>query len=256
MLKQRKKVLLVISGTVVLLLGLMSAVVLAQSATPEAQTPESGATTEGTMPFSGLGRGFLGGMLGHHGGFGRSGDGDRDENLAEALGITVDELAAARQRAFETSVAEAVAAGDITQEQADELLAMHALKAYIDREALLAEALGMTVDELEAALDSGQSLSDLMTEKGIDAATLQTNMQAAYEAAIGRAVTDGVITQAQADELLSAQTGFGLFGGDGHGGRGHGGQGRGGHHGWNGAPDLDDTPTTPDSDTSETALDA
>ena len=109
----------------------------------------------------------------------------------------------------------------------------------------------MTVEALTAALEGGQSLSDLMTAAGIDADTLQTNIQAAHEAAIARAVADGVITQAQADAVLAQDTNFGLFGGGGGGGRGH--HGRGGS--WS-------TPSTPDSDsesddtTTDTGFDA
>jgi lambda repressor-like predicted transcriptional regulator len=150
-------------------------------------------------------------------------------------------------------LADAVTAGDITQEQADLMLAKHALRDVIDQEALLAEALGMTVEELAAALAGGKSLSELMTAAGIDADTLRTNVQTAYEAAVARAVADGVITQAQADAVLAQQSnGFGLFGGHGFGG--HGGGGRG-HHGRGGSWSLPSVPSAPDSDSDDTTTD-
>ena len=137
------------------------------------------------------------------------------------------------------------------------MVGKHALSDTISRTALVAEALGITTEELEAALADGQSLSELMTAAGIDADTLQTNVQAAYEAAVARAVADGVITQAQADAVLAQESnGFGLFGGHGFGG--HGG-GRRGHHGRGGSWS---TPSTPDSDsesddtTTDTGFDA
>jgi hypothetical protein len=240
--KQRKWPFLVMVGIVILLIGAMATVALAQTLTPEAEAPaetpaqEEDSAAADTRSFR-LGRGGFG----HFGG-----DSSRDEYLAEALGITVEELQAARQRAHAASIAAAVADGSITQEQADQLLAMHALRNAIDRQALLAEALGMTVDELEAALAGGQSLRDLMSEQGIDASTLQANVQAAYEAAVAQAVADGIITQAQADAILADGMGFGLF----DHGRGHGrGGGRGfGRGGWRGLPDL----TTPDTTTPET----
>ena len=55
-----------------------------------------------------------------HPGFGNS---DLQALLAEELGISIEELESAQQAAFETSVAAAVDAGTITQEQADQILA-------------------------------------------------------------------------------------------------------------------------------------
>lgn len=242
--RQKKWSIVLMASVVVLLLGLIGSVALAQDATP-LPTPEEAAPETDALPSL---RGF-----GHWGGFGRSGDGNRLEYLAEALGITVDELEDAQERAYQAAVADAVTAGQLTQEQADAILARHALKNYIDRQAILASALGMTSDELEAALTAGQSITDLMVEQGIDTATLQTNAQAAYETAVQQAVTDGVITQAQADEILSSG-GFGLFGRDGgRGGRFHGGRGQGGHGRGFGSPSLPDT-TTPE--TTDTGFDA
>jgi len=226
-------------GVLALMLGLIGSVALAQTATPEAETPTQEETTpEWGSRFRGFGR------------FG--GNGNWLEKLAEALGITVDELEDAQQRAYAASVADAVAAGQITQEQADQILARHALKSYIDRQAILAAALGMSVDDLEAALADGQSIVDLMVEQGIDSATLQTNAQSAYGAAVRQAVADGVITQAQADEILAGD-GFNLFGRGGFGGH------RGGHHGGRGGSHGFVEPSSPDddgADTTDTGFDA
>lgn len=247
--KQRKWSLLLMGSVLVLLLALIGSIALAQDATPEATTPAQEDATEAPSL-----RGF-----GHWGGLGRS-DGDSDwlSYLAEALGITVEELADAQERAYGAALADAVAAGQLTQEQADDILARRALKSAIDKNAILAEALGLTVDELEAALAGGQSLADLMTAQGIDSATLMANAQAAYEAAVQQAVADGVITQAQADAILAGDS-FGLFGHGGLRGFGGGGRGRGGHHGrgFDGfaLPDST-TPDTTTPDTTDTGLDA
>ena len=230
--KQRKWSFLVIAALSVLLVGLMASIALAQTATPETETEDNATQADGLS------------LRGLHHGFMSSGSSAHDEYLAEALGITLEQLQAARRTAMAAYLADAVTAGDITPEQADLALAKYALRDVIDQKALLAEALGLTMDELEAALDGGQSLSDLMTAAGMDADTLQTNLQAAYEAAVARAVADGVITQAQADAVLAQDTNFGLFGGHGRGGRGH--HGRGGS--WS-------TPSTPDSDSDDTTTD-
>ena len=232
-----------IGSVLVLMLGLIGSIALAQEATPEteATTPdESGSAFGGFFGMRGPG---------HWGGPGGSSNSNWLENLAEALGITVDQLGAAQEQAYAATVADAVAAGEITQEQADRILAAHALKGYIDRKAILASSLDMTTEELETALAAGQSLSDIMTEKGIDMATLKANAQAAYEAVVQQAVADGVITQAQADEFLSADVSrlFGHGGFGGHRGRGHGGRGGRGF----GSPVNPDS-TTPDTTTPET----
>jgi hypothetical protein len=236
--KQRKWSFLWVAGLSVLLMGLLATVVLAQTATPEAETETEGSTTQfDGRSLHGLHRGFLSSDSSAH-----------DEYLAEALGITVEQLETARRQAMTAHLADAVAAGDITQEQADLMLAKHALRDVIDQEALLAEALGLTAEELEAALAGGQSLSDLMTAAGIDADTLRTNVQAAYEAAVARAVADGVITQAQADAVLAQHSnGFGLFGGHRGGGRGH--------HGRGGSWSMPGVPSTPDSGSDDTTTD-
>ncbi|MBX7254369.1 MAG: hypothetical protein K1X50_20485 [Candidatus Promineofilum sp.] len=242
MVKPKTRAFLIVGGLVVLLIGLLATAtmvrtVLAQTATPGATTPSDGDTDIPALPF---------GRSGRLGGFGHSGSRDGgDEYLAEALGITVEELQAARETAYAAYLADAVAAGEITQAQADELLAQQRLSSYIDHEALVAEALGLSVDELEAALAGGQSLSDLMTAQGLTAETLQTALQTAYEAAIARAVADGVITQAQADAYLSASPNFGLFGGHHGFGGGRGGHGHGG--GFSRPDDTDPDTTTPET---------
>ena len=239
--KPKKWPLLLIGGVLILMLGLIGSIALAQDAAREDETPSH----EQTMPKLDGPWGFRG--LGTRGGPERhAGGSDMQTYLAEALGITVDQLEDAQQRAYEAAMADAVAAGELTQEQADQILAAQALNRAIDRQAILATALGMTTDELDAAFAEGQTIRDLMDEKGLNAETLMANARAAYEAAVQQAVTDGVITQAQADEILTGGT-FNLFG---HGDRGgHHGGGRDGH-GF-GLPRIPDS-TTPDTTAPET----
>jgi hypothetical protein len=125
---------------------------------------------------------------------------DYDALLAKALNITAEQLTAARATAEAAQIAAAVAAGTLTQAQADLMKA---------REALQADA------------------------------NFQANLTAAYKTAVQQAVTDGVITQAQADLILADSANGpakgGLFGGlDGLGGHG----GRGGPQGHGGPNDL------------------
>jgi hypothetical protein len=179
---------------------------------------------------------------------GRGPGGHSDEELATALGITVDELTAAQQKAQEAVLAQAVEKDLITQAQADQLKANGSLHMKglldhavlftaddlaangIDYESELAKALGITVEKLQAAYTQAfnahidqavsegtltQEQADLM--KGQNALyadqNFQASMKSAYETAVAQAVKDGVITQAQADQILqnSSSTGFNSF---------------------------------------------
>lgn len=92
-----------------------------------------------------------------------------------------------------------------------------------------AKVLGMTTDEISAALKDGRTLEDLATEAGVDFADLQEALQTVrneeMRTRIEQAVTDGTMSQDKADWLLE-----GLDKGylDGHS-FGFGPGGRGGH---------------------------
>jgi polyhydroxyalkanoate synthesis regulator phasin len=191
--------------------------------------------------------------------YGRGIGGYSEEDLANALGISVDELTAAKSQAKEAVLAQAVEKGLITQAQADELIAEDSSRPWhrgsllrsadladngIDYESELAKALGITVDKLQEAylqassarIDQAvvdgkltQEQADLMKGQIALSAdeTFQASMQSAYESALAQAVQDGVITQAQADLILENSNGFKLKGFHGmelfKGGHGHGG---------------------------------
>lgn len=194
-------------------------------------------------------------------GVGLRGGAADDEYLAQALGVTADELETAKQTAYQAAIDQALAEGLITQAQADAIqersstagrLSSRYLRGFtgaadstIDVDALLAEALGVTTDELAAARTEAQSLAlaaaveagDITQEQAdqiaaeqalktyLDEQGYETQVQALYASLVQQAVDAGVITQAQADTILSNSHGFGLFGGGrgGHGGRGMGG---------------------------------
>ncbi len=190
---------------------------------------------------------------------------DRDEIralMADELGVTVDELEAAQDAVQETMLAQLVADGTITQAQLDEMLEMKALRELAqdifsrdDAQAVIAEQLGLTVEELAAARDEGTHVYDLAEEQGIDMETLMTAVSDARTAAINAAVADGTLTQEQADLLLSQNGphfGFGGHGGPGghgmHGGHGgHGGM-RGGGFGPGSSDDTNGNGTSTSSD--------
>lgn len=132
-----------------------------------------------------------------------------DALLAEALGITVEELQAAYAAASSAALDQAVAEGFLSEEQADMMKARSALKEYVNSDELLSAALGISVDELQAARDEGKKMSALIDELGLDGEELKQALQAAYEDVVEQAVRDGVITQDQANQILSGSLSFG-----------------------------------------------
>lgn len=230
-----------------------SAFTFAQSGTT--QTASTAAPVQATG--LALERGFMGGS------------GAGGEALAAALGIGVDELEAAQTAARDAMIDAAVANGDLTQKQADQLKAQTFGRGFRfhggDNDTYLAEALGITVEELRSAevevkatqlataVDEGQLtqeqadvlLARMAANAYLDRDALQAQVTAAYEAALSAAVADGAITQAQADALLaelvnqSLEFGGGFFGGRGDGHRGGPGGSRGfGGFGGFAAPDV------------------
>jgi len=93
-----------------------------------------------------------------------------------------------------------------------------------------AKALGMTSDELYAAVQGGKTLADVAKDKKVSVGSLVKAMVADAEADLARAVKAGAMTQAQADTMKSTLTqritdqvnGVRAGGGMGRGSRGAG----------------------------------
>ncbi len=124
---------------------------------------------------------------------GRGGFGVTNEGLATALGISVDELTTAYQTATDKALEQAVAADLITQTQADAIKARGESRfglhlagflggSDIDFQALLADALGISKDELTAAYHDCTALRRSLTRS-----------------------LPATLTQAQADLMLGRQ---------------------------------------------------
>lgn len=209
-------------------------------------------------------------------GMGRYGMGaNPDEQFAQALGISTEELQAAYLKAANAALDQAVADDLLTQQQADNLRQRleaasangfafhlggrgfeHFGSGNIDTEALLADALGITTEELQKAyadaeaaalaqaVDNGQitqEQADLMAARQAFRQYLQSQ-QKSYEELVQEAQDAGAITQDQADLLLQNQQSFGGrgfgMGGDFDFGRGmQGGMMPGGRGGMQGDQD-------------------
>jgi hypothetical protein len=105
----------------------------------------------------------------------------------------------------------------------------------------MAEALKLEPTELFEKLHNGQTLADIAKEQGVDLAKLQEAANAervkAMKDAIAQAVTDGKITQEQADWMLQGLEQGYLGKGRGFG-FGFGGMGGRGMHGFRGGPGM------------------
>jgi hypothetical protein len=90
----------------------------------------------------------------------------------------------------------------------------------------LADALGISLTEFEAARAEGETLADLADSYDVEVAVLFDVMQSARAEALAQAVEDGTISQEQADWILARQAnrqGRGLCDGTGQGAGGGGG---------------------------------
>ncbi|MGY1746436.1 hypothetical protein [Blastococcus sp. SYSU D00695] len=139
------------------------------------------------------------------------------------LGVALPALAdgespapgASSQDRIRDALAGLVDDGSITQEQADEVAATLSDAGIGDhgghgsgfvREGLstAAETLGMTEEELRTALQAdGASLASVAQEEGVDVQTLVDALVRAATDRIDQAVSDGRLTQADADQVLA-----------------------------------------------------
>jgi len=173
--------------------------------------------------------------------------GGSEDELAAALGITVEEVDAAQEKAFTSAVDAALEAEYITASQAETLKSgdgwFNALYRYLsdteraefDQNSFLAEALGISESELTEAYAAVQQAEiDQLVADGVitqDEADLRAAWQALQQSdtfaesykqamtdAINAEVEAGSITQAQADLLIAqldempAGFGFGMHG--------------------------------------------
>jgi len=139
--------------------------------------------------------------------------------IADALGITVekyDEIVATAQQQV---LQEGVAAGQITQEQADRIQERLDDQGKMGRMGkghkagstsllmtVAAEKLGMTEADLKVELQAGKSIADVAGEKGVNTLVISDAYLTALKAELDAQVADGSLTQAKADARLAAKT--------------------------------------------------
>jgi hypothetical protein len=162
----------------------------------------------------------------------RLANGERPDEIAQALGFSQEEFVQIKQDARETAIKQGVAQGLITQEQADEMLSHaggpgfgpgHKGGPYglggpdgplhdLIQDAL-ADGLGLSRTELDSRIADGQRLPEIAAAQGLTREEFDQIKQDARKTAINAGVAQGLITQEQADDMLSHQGGHGV----GHG---------------------------------------
>ncbi len=175
---------------------------------------------------------------------------EKDVFIADALGISMSELDAAEDASQAAHTAEHIAEGDITEAEAADKAALQAFKESIDKDSVLAQAMGITVADLDAARSQNVEYSDLLDELGLTSQEVREAQQAIYDQLIADAVADGTLSAEQAEQAnqRNGRNGRGNRGGgngDGEGDAdgqtqtqnpGQAGQGQGRGRGGNGAP--------------------
>lgn len=199
--------------------------------------------------------------------------------LAEEKGIALQTIIDALLAEQKTVLAQAVTDGRLTQEQADARLAELATQLPTQLSTALtpgmrggdrgmpggfgpgqslstiATALGITVSDLQTAFQAGKSVADVATEQDVALDTVIAAIVTEQTTALQQAVTDGRLTQVQADQQLAMLKAnlphlLSLKGGLGHGFGGPGGRGRfSGERGQQGQPSPLATPSQQENST-------
>jgi len=136
--------------------------------------------------------------------------------LAANLGLTQDQVTTALDTTKKQMLDEAVQQGKITQEQADKIAAgkdfgwgrfgfQDSKKGFVGKGRDLdgmASALGLTADQLKAEIQAGKKIEDIVTGQGMTMDQFCQKMLESKKTEISQAVTDGKMTQEQADKML------------------------------------------------------
>ena len=142
--------------------------------------------------------------------------------LALEKGVNLNSLVTTLTARLSSRLQQAVSNGKLTQGQADQKLntlqsdlnnwfttgtmpaGIKMLGALRQADKTIADALGMTVNDFNAALKSGKTVAQLAQEKGVSLDTLVNAVTAKRTQQLQKAVQDVKLTQEQADKALNA----------------------------------------------------
>jgi hypothetical protein len=146
------------------------------------------------------------------------------ELLAQKLGISVDQLKTASTDARNQLVDELLAAGTITQAQADKMksadigagfgfhiggrggpgaFGVRGVKLAVDVAQITADLSKISIDVVKQELQQGKSFAQIAAEHGSSRDALKSAVIAAHTKALQERVASGQITQAQADKMAA-----------------------------------------------------
>ena len=168
--------------------------------------------------------GLVAGVALAQGGGGGDAQGARERfasRVASHLGVTEQQLVDAAKAARLEMLDEAVAAGKISPEDAEQIRQrieesqglglglglrgwrIHALGGIVSS---VADTLNMTPREIVQDLKQGQSLGEIGQAKGVSTDTLKSAILTAAAEKLDQAVADGKLTQDQADKITARLT--------------------------------------------------
>ncbi len=100
-------------------------------------------------------------------------------------------MEAAKDTVREARLAEAVADSQLTAEEAADKTAVYEFKESVDKDNLLAEALGISISELNQARDNNVTYEELLIELNLTEDEARSARDAAYASAVQQAVDEG-----------------------------------------------------------------
>jgi polyhydroxyalkanoate synthesis regulator phasin len=137
--------------------------------------------------------------------------------FAANLGVSQDKVTEALETTKKQMLDEAVQQGRLTQEQADKIAANkdlgfgglgfghsrdHNFMGKGRNLDSIANVLGITADQLKTDFESGKKIQDIVTEHGMTMDQFNQKMMELKKDAISKAVTDGKLTQEQANKFM------------------------------------------------------
>lgn len=136
--------------------------------------------------------------------------------VATKLGVSEEKLTTAVDEAYDETIDEQLAAGDLTQDQADRLKERgfdvapmfgarggRGQMAGVRLMESAAEVVGLSTDDLMTQLRDGKSLTEVAEAQGISAEKLTTDLLAKVKAQLDTLVSEEKLTQEQADKIYS-----------------------------------------------------
>ncbi len=144
-------------------------------------------------------------------------------DLATEQGVAIESIESAILAQMSEHLAQKVADGDITQEQADEKLAnaseriserlsqpfegkpegRHGRRGGQQGMAVIIEQLGISGEELRAELQAGKSIADVAAEQGVSLDAIEDALMSQLSEKLAERVANGDMTQEEADEKLA-----------------------------------------------------